>query len=177
MKLTWFGATALRVHVGGQIFVFDPGAAEPGIKAVELLSGSEQVIEMTQSNLPRLISEGWLPRRAVRLIEEPEGTGVEVLKVGARSRLIEAPAETRLLLVSCPDEAAFGRWAEGGTVGLFGTGSDVAAAGEALLRGARPSLILLGVVDDVVGEVVERLREHLDGAGLVALEPRLAVEV
>jgi hypothetical protein len=46
-----------------------------------------------------------------------------------------------------------------------------------LLDVARPRLVALAVEDQMLELAIEELAEHLDGAGLSALEPGLALEV
>jgi hypothetical protein len=46
-----------------------------------------------------------------------------------------------------------------------------------LLDVSRPRLVALAVDEQTLDTAVEELSEHLDGAGLVSLEPGLALEV
>jgi hypothetical protein len=46
-----------------------------------------------------------------------------------------------------------------------------------LLDVARPRLMALAVDEQTLDTAIEELSEHLDGAGLVSLEPGLALEV
>jgi hypothetical protein len=46
-----------------------------------------------------------------------------------------------------------------------------------LLDVARPRLIALAADEQTLDSAIEALSEHLDGAGLVSLEPGLALEV
>jgi len=46
-----------------------------------------------------------------------------------------------------------------------------------LLDVARPRLVALAVDEQTLDVAIAQLSEHLDGAGLVSLEPGLAVEV
>jgi len=46
-----------------------------------------------------------------------------------------------------------------------------------ILDVARPKLVALAVDEQTLDQVIEELSEHLDGAGLVSLEPGLALEV
>jgi hypothetical protein len=60
---------------------------------------------------------------------------------------------------------------------LFGAGEMAGAIGTALLNVSRPKLIALADAEDAIDGAVEALREHLEGAGLIALEEGMAVEV
>jgi hypothetical protein len=173
MKLTWFGATTMRIYAGGKILVVDAEAAPVGVEQVELMAGADLVLELGDAALETRDLGAWRPRRAAALIDAAESEAVEVFRIGEWSVLIDAPGEPPLALVA-GEPPRFGRWADGAVVVLLGNG---AAAGEAVLTGARPKLVALAEGPDEIDAAVEALRGKLDGAGLLALEQRMAVEV
>ena len=65
-----------------------------------------------------------------------------------------------------------GRWSSEAVVVAF-AGSDIGA----VLDAFRPKLMALAVPEAEVDRTIAALRDQLDGTGLVALEPGLALEV
>jgi hypothetical protein len=90
--------------------------------------------------------------------------------------LVEAVSEPPLVLVAGA-VPPFGRWADDSVVVLLGDGEAMAALAEGLLDAARPRLLALASTEAAVDFVIAALRERLGGAGLVAMEPGLALEV
>lgn len=177
MKLTWFGGTTMRVHIGGAILVVDPDGAPAGIDAAELVSGADRVIDSLGSELELVDPSRWKPRKPARLLDEPDALPpVEAWSAGAGAMLIEAVGEPPLLLVA-GEAPALGRWAEGAVVVLFGMGAALITLGRAVLEDVPPRLLVLAGGEADVDAAVPVLRDHLDGTGLVALHARLALEV
>lgn len=177
MKLTWFGGTTLRIYLGGAILVIDAAAAPEDIDAAELVSGADLVVEDFGAALGAVDLAGWRPRKAARMItEESETPQVQAWAAGEGAILVEAVGEPPLLLArgSLP---ALGRWAGETVVVLFGDGAQMIALGEQMLGGTPPRLIGLAGGDAAVDAAIDALRDQLDGAGLVALEAGLALEV
>ncbi|KKB13664.1 hypothetical protein VE25_00830 [Devosia geojensis] len=174
MKLTWFGDTAIRIYIGGQIFVVDPQLAPGGVDQAELAAGAEKVLRLAGGDGAETIDpRNWRPQKAPRMIDEGEGLPpVRLYRIGLSALLIDAVGEAPLMLAG-HDDLEFGRWADGAVVVLFGAGQAAAK----LLDAARPKLIALAGGEEAVDATVGAIRDRLDGAGLVAMEPGLAVEV
>jgi hypothetical protein len=174
MKLTWFGATALRVHIGGQIVVIDADRAPDGVDRNELKSGADLVLELGAPHVP---ADGgtWRPRPGQRLLDAGEGTrAVDIWSLGERTMLID-PDEDMPLLVVGGAVPELGRWAERAVVLLVGPALQEQAL--ALVNASLPRLIGLAGSEAAIDAAIGAIRERLDGTGLVALEPGLAVEV
>ena len=60
---------------------------------------------------------------------------------------------------------------------LMSARESLVAEATVLLDVARPRLIVLALDEQTLDTVVEELGEHLQGVGLVSLEPGLALEV
>lgn len=177
MKLTWFGGTTIRIHIGGAILVVNPAGAPDGIDAAELVSGADSVISGFGSELTAVDTATWKPRKPARLLDEGEvPPEVEAWSVGAGALLIDAVGEPPLLLVA-GDIPALGRWAEGAVMTLFGDGETLAALGQAALDDRPPRLLALAGSEAAMDVAIPALRGSLDGTGLVALEAGLALEI
>jgi hypothetical protein len=179
MKLTWFGGTTVRIHIGGQIFVVDPDDAPVGIDRAELVSGADRVLRLADSDetLATVDPAGWRRRPPPRAIDEDNAPApVHAFRVGAGAMLVEAVSEPPLILLA-GDAPPFGRWADDAVIVLFGDGTAMAALAAGLLDAARPRLLALASTQEAVDFVIAALRERLDGAGLMAMEPGLALEV
>ncbi|SMQ64907.1 hypothetical protein SAMN06295905_1090 [Devosia lucknowensis] len=174
MKLTWFGDTALRVHLGGQVVVLDAHAAGVGVDRGELTAGADRVIELSGR---QALAEGltWRPRVAQRLLEAGNTTrAVDVWSLGEGALLLD-PDEDMPLLVLGGAVPKLGRWVERAVVVLVG--ADIAGRALTLVGRSAPRLMALAGSESDVDAAFEVLRDRLDGTGLVALEPGLAVEV
>ena len=177
MKLTWFGGTTLRIYLGGMILVIDAASAPEGIDRAELVSGADQVVEGFGAALGAVDPATWRPRKPARMIgEEADTPLMQAWKAGDGAILVEAIGEPPLLLAR-GRLPALGRWAGEAVVVLFGDGAQMSALGEQLLGGTQPQLIGLAGGEQAVDAAIGALRDQLDGAGLVALEAGLALEV
>jgi hypothetical protein len=177
MKLTWFGGTTIRIHIGGAILVVDAVGAPAGIDAAELVSGADQVIAEFGADLTQLDPTGWKPRKQPRLLDDDGAMpSVEAWSVGEASLLVDALGEAPLLLVAGA-VPALGRWAESAAVVLFGDGERLAALGATLLEATSPRLLVLAGEEEALDAAIPLLRDQLDGTSLVALQARLALEV
>ena len=107
MKLTWFGGTTLRIHIGGSMLVIG-AASRPGVDADELVSGADRVLGWDDA-LPVADAATWQPRRARTMLEEEAPEPVLVHRLGAGQLLVDAVGEPPLLLLAQPLAAA-GRW-------------------------------------------------------------------
>ena len=175
MKLTWFGGTSLRVYIGGEIVVVDADAAPEGIDRGELLAGADKIVGLADPALPVIDVTTWRPRPAVRGIDELPP--VEVFRIAPGSVLISAPGEPPLAILGSGEAPRFGRWSDGAVIVLTSGRDSLVAEATVLLDVSRPRLIALAADEQTLDTAIEELSEHLGGAGLVSLEPGLALEV
>lgn len=174
MKLTWFGNSTFRIHIGGQIVVLDAEDAPVGVEANELVSGADHVVGFDGNAVLADLAR-WKPRARERLLDAGDQVRpLQIWSAGEDCLLIE-PDEDMPLLVIGGLVPELGRWAEKAVIVLAGQG--LAERGEQVVERAIPRLIALAGVDAELDAAFSRLPPKLDGAGLVALEPGLAVEV
>lgn len=173
MKLTWFGGTALRVYVGGQIVVVDPDAAPASVDRGELLAGADRIVAAGEA-LSQVDPATWRAKLMPRLMEEVPPA--EVARFGD-ALLVAAAGEPALVIVGTGAMPRFGRWAEGAVIVLTSAREELLAQVAALLDVAQPRLIALAADSQTLDRVIGELAEHLDGTALISLEPGLAVEV
>lgn len=177
MKLTWFGGTTVRVHIGGAILVVDAESAPTWIDRTELVSGADHVVAGFGATLPKVEAAQWKPRKPARLLDE--GTDlppVDVWNAGEGVLLVDAVGEPPLLLVR-GEVPPLARWAEGAVIVLFGDGAAFGRSGLAVLKQQPARLIALAGDEASVDSAIGILRDALDGTGLVSLEAGLALEI
>jgi hypothetical protein len=180
MKLTWFAKTTIRIHIGGQILVADPEQAPAFVDQRELVSGADRVFTLAEADegLPLVDAAKWRPRAAARPIDDaPVDDGVKILRIGRGAILVDAAGEPPLALIASSEAPRFGRWSNDAVVVLFGAREGLVATGTVLLDIAQPRLIALAADEATLDLAIAELGEHLEGAGLVSLEPGLALEV
>ena len=180
MKLTWFAGTTVRIHIGGQILVADADGAPGFVDRRELLSGADRSFSFAAGDegLPVIDPAKWRPRTPSKFLDDnPIDDTVRVQRIGAGAILIDAIGEPPLVLIGGTEAPRFGRWADNAVVTLFGDGEAMIAIGTVLLDIARPKLIALAADEQAIDLAIDELREHLEGAALVSLEPALALEV
>ncbi|MHB1111185.1 MAG: hypothetical protein ACYCZU_12830 [Devosia sp.] len=180
MKLTWFAGTTIRIHIGGEILVADADYAPGFIDRHELVSGADRVFALAEdaANLPLIDPAKWRPRALPKVIDETaQHPDVVLHRIGEGAVLVDAAGEPAAVLVADGRQPPFGRWTDGAVVVLLGNGDAMVANGTALLDAARPKLIALAAGEPALDLAIEALREHLNGAALVSLEPGLALEV
>jgi hypothetical protein len=171
MKLTWFGGTTIRIHIGGKILVAD-ATGVGGVDPEELVSGADATFALDGS-LPEIDPVLWQPGRPGSMLDE-DALG-EVTTHGLEGgALIAAIGEAPLLLLSRAVPKA-GRWARDAVIVVFGTEGDRLAADA--LDAFGPRLIAVAGPDAVVERTFSALHGRLDGTGLVALEAGMALEV
>ena len=176
MKLTWFGGTTIRVHIGGMILVGDAAGAPARIDQTELVSGADRVFTLDAAELQIADAASWKPRRGTRLLDD-DGTLPEVLLWAVTGGvLVDAIGEPPLLLAT-GDMADLGRWADGAVVVLFGDGVALSERGQSLLNARAPKVIALAAEEAAVDIAIPALRDRLDGTGLFSLEPGMALEI
>ena len=174
MKLTWFGGTAVRAYVGGEIVVVDPETAPAGVDRGELLAGADRVVAFGDV-LPLVDPARWRPRPAGRAIDA--APPLDVLRIGDGALLVAAAGEAPLVLLGPGELPRFGRWADGAVIVLLSAREALVAEVTAMLDVARPRLVALAGDEQTLETAVAEIAEHLDGAGLVSMEPGLALEV
>jgi hypothetical protein len=176
MKLTWFGATVLRVYMGGQIIVVDADDAPAGIDRRELLAGADRRLSLHATDLPVVDAGGWRPRQPRAAIDE-EPSALDVLSVGKRTLLLASPGEPPLLVADTSELPHFGRWIDTAVIVLFGSQGVRLALDIARRDLARPRLLALAAPDAEVEEIMLSHYEKLTELSLVLLEPGMAVEI
>jgi hypothetical protein len=178
MKLTWFSGTTVRIHIAGVILLVDGGESPEKVSRAELRSGAERVFGLDDAEIAPVALNGWRPRVPRPLIDPAAEAAAILHRVGPRAVLVDAVDEPPLLLLDASSELPdFGRWADGVVVTLFGPAEALVRAGQAVLAVARPKLIALAASEADIEVAITQLRDRLDGAGLVSLEPALAMEV
>jgi hypothetical protein len=176
VRLTWFGGTTLRVYLGGEIVVIDAEAAPAGIDRGEVLAGADRVVRLAaDAAVPLLDPAQWRPKPAVRAIDAPPP--VEIFRIAPAALLLAASGEPPLVVLGPGAAPRYGRWADGAVLVLTAAREALIAEATVLLDVARPRLIALAVDEQTLDVAVAALAEHLDGAGLVSLEPGLALEI
>lgn len=171
MKLTWFGGTTVRIHIGGAILVSDSAQAPEGVDRAELEAGAERLFSLRAGDLERVDLARWLPRRRAAAFEE-EGPRLMLLGGGEGLVLADAPGEPPLLLADA-EVPPLGRWANDAVIVLFGEASTLEERGKALLEAEAPRLVVLAGEGEAA---FAALRGHLRGTGLIVPEPGLAIE-
>lgn len=173
MKLTWFGQSALRIHLGGHVIVIDADAANPDVDRNELRSGADHVLTLSEPG-PVIDGKAWKPRRSLRLLDAGDAIRpVDIWSPGTEALLIDPDEDMPLLVLGGPIPE-LGRWTERAIVILVG--ASLAERAVALLEQAAPKLLALAGTEVAIDAAIAAIRDRLDGTGLVALEPGLAVE-
>ncbi len=174
MKLTWFGGTALRAYLGGEIIVIDPQAALAVVDRGELLAGADRVVAFGDA-VPVIDPAVWRPKPVGRAMDA--APPLEILRIGEQALLVAAAGEPPLVLLGPGELPPFGRWADGAVIIVLSAREALVAEVTAMLDVTRPRLVALAVDLPTLDTAVEEIAEHLDGAGLVSMEPGLALEV
>lgn len=173
MKLTWFGGTTLRLHVGGRVVVIDAEAAPDWVDRAELVSGVDRAVRLDDA-FAAADARRWQPRRVAALIEADAAPEVLIHRLGPGALLVEAVGE-RPLVIATGEVPEAGRWAAEAVVVVAGQQPERRAV-EAL-EAMAPRLLVIAAGEAAVDRVIAAVRERLDGAGLMALEPAMAVEL
>lgn len=168
MKLTWFGGTTIRIHIGGSIFVCDPRPID-GTDEAELVSGADHVFGLEDDVAPIDLA-AWLPARGASLLDGPRAPELHV-QASRRLAVIAADGEAPLVLAASAPERA-GHWARDAVVLAFTTAVAVAA-----LAIFAPRLLLLAMPPEELDRAFETLPSQLRGTSLLALEHGLALEI
>jgi hypothetical protein len=137
----------------------------------ELTSGADVVLR--RDELPDLDPATWQPRRRPAPIDSASTSAeLAVGRLGNAGTVVEAAGEPPLLLLS--DSPSFPplRWSREAVVVAFEP-----AAAEAALDQMVPRLIALAMTEVAADAAISALRDRLQGVMVIALEPRMAVEV
>lgn len=169
MKLTWFGGTTVRIHVGGSILVCD-AAGISGVDPDELVSGADRVFSL-KAGLAQVDPASWQPERMGSMLAD--ATEVRVLGIEGGA-IVSAAGEAPLLLLS-DRVPRLGRWARDAVVAVFGARADELAA--VVLDTVGPELIAVAADEAVVERTFGALKDRLEGTGLSSLEVGMALEV
>jgi hypothetical protein len=173
MKLTWFGGTALRVYVGGEIVVIDAENAAGGVDRGEFLAGANHLLAL--GKVPEINPAFWRNRQIARAIDDQPP--LEIHGIGPAALLVAAAGEPPLVVVGPGEPPRFGRWSDGAVIVVCSAREGLVADVTVILDVSRPRLVALAVDEQTLDTAIEDISEHLDGAGLVSLEPGLALEV
>jgi hypothetical protein len=177
MKLTWFGGTALRAYVGGEIVVVDPDAAPADVDRGELLGGADHVLDLAAGNAQLIDADAWRPATA-RPLEAPPA--MQILSLGPSTLVISAAGEPPLLIADVVELPHLGRWADGAVFVLFGERGARLAEAIAALDLAGPRLLAIAATEEIVDSVFdtyEHMNQYPNVPNLSSLEPGLALEV
>jgi hypothetical protein len=172
MKLTWFGGTTLRIHIGGRILVVEP-AGISGVDEAELASGADRVFGLLDE-MPQVDAQSWVPRSVPTLLSEDEPPAVSVYRLELTAVLIDAVGEPPLVLASGPISVT-GRWGTSAIVVVLGPEPNRTAFG--VLDVLVPRLIAVAGDEAAVGSILGSIGDRLGGTGFMAMEPGLALEV
>lgn len=174
MKLTWFGGSTFRVHIGGWMIVVDPQGAPGSIDSTELVSGADKVLTLAD-DLPLVDARKWAPRKVGALIDAAaELPEVLVHRLAEAAVLIEAVGEPPLVIATAEVTEA-GRWGREAVVVV--AGKELPQTAMSVVNEIGPRLIAIAGGEQAIEETIEAVRELLDGTGLMAMEPALALEV
>src|SRR5690349_17917899 len=102
MKLTWFGGSTLRVHIGGQILVVDAEGAPAAVDRVELQSGADRLLTLQRDDgtVPQGDAAGWRRERARSALEATNEPAPSMVRFAPGTVLIDAPGEPPLVLIA-----------------------------------------------------------------------------
>lgn len=174
MQLTWFGGTTFRIHIGGKMLVVDAEGASGGIDRTELLSGADRAFGLAD-DLPAAEARRWAPRKVGALIDaETELPEALVWRLGPNVVLIEAVGEPPLLIATGEGTEA-GRWGRDAVVIV--AGSNLPKTAVSVVNEIGPRLLAIAGGEHAIDETIEAVRDLLDGTGLMAMEPALALEI
>jgi hypothetical protein len=177
MKLTWFGGSTFRIHIGGQVIVTDAAEAQAPVDVTELLSGADREFSLADlESLPTIDGIGWRPPRPGSALEVDDvPLGVTVGSLEGQGLLVHAPGDPPLLLAGGAI-GDVGRWGRDATVVLYGEAVQAPEQAADLLDALAPKLLLLAAPEQSVEALFAALRERLGETALVALEVGMALE-
>lgn len=177
MKLTWFGGSTFRIHIGGQIIVTDAAGAEAPVDKTELRSGADREIALGDlGQLPAIDGARWRPPRAASPLQvEDQPQGLTIGRLQGQGLLVHAAGDPPLLLAGGSITGA-GRWSRNAVVVAYGAAAGTPDIAVALLELLGPKLLLLAAPAPELDALFPVLRARLEGTALVALEAGMALE-
>jgi hypothetical protein len=156
------------------MIVVDPKGVPGSIDSTELVSGADMVVGLS-GDLPLADARKWVPRKVGALIDEaaalPE---VLVHRLGEGVVLVEAVGEAPLVIATGELPEA-GRWGRDAVVIV--AGKNLPQTAVSVVNEIGPRLLAIAGGEHAIEETIEAVRELLDGTGLMAMEPALALEV
>lgn len=177
MKLTWFGGMAFRAYAGGAIVVLCPEEAPETVDRGELLAGAETIIARGDRSIPALDPASWRPAAPTRLVDADEMPSLQIGRVAGGHLLVAAPGEPPLLVLGDGELPESGRWLDGAMIVITTARTALAEDVASITATARPRLFALALDEAALDAAMAAVPPHLGGAGLVSLEPGLALEL
>lgn len=177
MKLTWFGGSTFRIHVGGQIIVTDAEGADAPVDVTELRSGADRELALGElRSFPAIDGAGWRPPRAKSALEVDDvPAGLTIGRLEGQGLLVHAAGDPPLLLAGGAVTEA-GRWSRDAVVVAHGAAVRAPDLVAGLLEVLGPKLLLLAASAGELDTLFPALRERLEGTALLALEAGMALE-
>ena len=151
----------------------DAESAPENVDRAELLAGADRVVRLGEGS--SIDPASWRPKNPPRGMDPLPP--LEVNRIGPAALLIAAAGEPPLVILGPGEVPRFGRWADGGVFVLTSGCESLVATATVLLDVGRPRLIAIAADEQTLDHAIAELSEHLDGVGLVSLEPGLALEV
>lgn len=181
MRFTWFGETALRLQLSGQIFTVDADLAPKSVDRRELGAATQKAFALragVNDDLTPFDAATWSRPRAVRLIERDESVPVALYRTTPQSVLLVGSDESPLAVIDVAQTPSdIGPWANGAVIVAIGEASALADFCDTLLGANNPRLLALAVLGGDENDLVARIGPKLGEASLQLLEAGLAVEV
>lgn len=176
MRITWFGGSTFRLYIGGKIFVTDVEKVSGGTDPHEVAAAADHRIDLSDGivEFPYLEVETWRKKRPLRMIDEPEEQIAALYTIEGEALFIDEPQEGPVI-VAPGGETAWGHFADGAVVVLFGTAKGVEDGATSLLKAGRPKLIAIAA-DGFSEKEMGRLAAVCGDCALQVLEKGLAVE-
>src|SRR5690606_30904761 len=145
------------------------------IDPVELVSGADRQVRLSDDHLLPFNAANRIPRRPLRVIDEAEGKAAPTVARLDSGLVIESRDEGAVILLAGAADEPWGAWAADAV--LLVAGVKALEGAEAGLRAARIRLVALALDGGAVDAAIARLRPRLGRAGLMVLEAGLALEV
>lgn len=156
------------------MLVVEAEGAPDWVDATELVSGADKVLALADA-LPEVEARKWVPRKLGALIDEGAGPPeVLVFRLADDAVLIEAPGESPLMIAT-GEVPEGGRWGREAVVVI--AGRNLPGTAVSVVNEIGPRLIAIAGGEHAAEEAIEAVRDLLDGAGLMVMEPGLALEV
>lgn len=156
------------------MLVVEPDGAPDWVDATELVSGADKVLALSD-DLPVVEARKWALRKVGALIDEgAEPPEVLAFRLAEGVVLIETVGEAPLVIATGEVPEA-GRWGREAVVVV--AGKDLPGTAVSVVNEIGPRLIAIAGGEHAAEAAIEAVRDLLDGAGLMVMEPGLALEV